>query len=113
MPVFKYSVRDHAGKIITGKITADNEAVVIAQLRKSDVFITSIEEEKIVVSSNEIQQPVRLKRKEKSPRKKKITSKDIVIFSRQFATMVDANIPISQAMDALVEQTINPSLKKI
>jgi len=43
----------------------------------------------------------------------KITAKDIIIFCRQFSTMVDAGLPIIQCLDLLASQAENPSFKKI
>ena len=42
---------------------------------------------------------------------KKVKAEDLVIFTRQFATMVDAGIPILQSLEALSEQTVNPTFK--
>ena len=101
MATYKYTARDQNGKTLTGTISADNEPMIIAELRKRDLIIVSINEEKssgLVPSS-----------KKKSGRK--VKSEDIVVFTRQFATMIDAGIPILQALEALTEQTENPSFK--
>ena len=114
MPVYEYVISDEDGKRTKGSITADSESDVIAQIRKDDVIIVSIEEVKAPpaaanAASQETSEPV----KQKKVGGKKIQTKDIVVFSRQFATMIDASVPISQAMEALVEQTTNPSLRQI
>jgi len=115
MPQYNYIVCDPDGKKIKGLITADNEAGVVAQLRKQDVVIVSIEEVKAApvpqAAPEKASVPAAPAKQKKSG--KKVTTKDIVVFSRQFATMIDARVPISQAMEALVDQTINPSFRQI
>ena len=113
MPEYNYIICDDDGKKTKGSITAESESDVKAQLRKDDVIIISIEEAKAVPASEALPQRNPGPVKQGKLGKKKIKTKDIVIFSRQFATMVDANVPILQSMEALVEQTINPSLRQI
>jgi type IV pilus assembly protein PilC len=45
--------------------------------------------------------------------KKGISTRDIVIFTRQFATMINSGLPLVQALDILAEQSENPSLKEV
>jgi type IV pilus assembly protein PilC len=101
MPTFKYSARDQEGKNVTGRISAENESVIVAELRKRELIILSIAEEKESV----------FKKSAKPKGGKKIKPEDLVIFTRQFATMVDAGIPILQSLEALSEQTVNPTFK--
>ena len=103
MPTFKYVARDQEGKNVAGKMAADNESLIVAELRKRNLIIITIDEEKgsVVKSATP-----------KVKGGKKIKSEDIVIFTRQFATMVDAGIPILQCLEALGEQASNPSFKK-
>ena len=116
MPEFVYIISDEDGKRTKGTITAESESDVVTRIRKYDVIIVSIEEVKVVAptpapeAAAESTEPVKSK---KSSGGKKIQTKDIVVFSRQFATMVDSGVPITQAMEALVEQTTNPSLRQI
>lgn len=102
MPTYKYTAKDQEGKNVGGKISADNEAMIVAELRKRNLIILSISEEKESIV-----------KKADSPKKvkKKVKSEDIVIFTRQFATMIDAGIPILQALEALSEQTTHPTFK--
>jgi type IV pilus assembly protein PilC len=103
MPTYRYVARDQDGKGVSGKMAADNESMIIAELRKRSLIIVSIDEEK----NSAIKPGV-----PKAPKGgKKIKSEDIVVFTRQFATMVDAGIPILQALDAMTEQAANPSFK--
>jgi type IV pilus assembly protein PilC len=101
MPTYKYTVRDQEGKSITGRMAADNEPMIVAELRKRSFIILSISEEKESV----------FKKATKPQGGKKVKTEDIVIFTRQFATMIDAGIPILQSLEALGEQTANPTFK--
>jgi type IV pilus assembly protein PilC len=101
MPTYKYTARDQEGKSVVGRISAENESVIVAELRKRNLIILSISEEKESV----------FKKSSKPRGAKKVKPEDLVIFTRQFATMVDAGIPILQSLEALSEQTANPGFK--
>jgi type IV pilus assembly protein PilC len=101
MPTFKYTARDQDGKNLAGRISAENEPMVIAELRKRNLIILGITEQK----QSTFKKPTLLDRK-------KVKPEDLIIFTRQFATMVDAGIPILQTLEALSEQTSNPVFKK-
>lgn len=101
MPTYKYAARNQDGKNVSGRIAADSEAVIVAELRKRNLIILSIAEEKESV----------FKKSNKPQATKKVKAEDLVIFTRQFATMVDAGIPILQSLEALSEQTVNPNFK--
>ncbi|MBI3602038.1 MAG: type II secretion system F family protein [Candidatus Omnitrophica bacterium] len=103
MPTYRYITRDQEGTSVTGKMAADNESMIIAELRKRNLIIINIEEEKSSASKSTTPKTLKGKR---------VKSEDIVVFTRQFATMVDAGIPILQALEALGEQTINPTFKR-
>ena len=103
MPTYKYIARDQEGKSVTGKMAADNESMIVAELRKRNLIIITIDEEKSSVIKSSTP---------KAKRGKKIKSEDIVVFTRQFATMIDAGIPILQALEAMSEQASNSSFKQ-
>ncbi|MDO8525408.1 MAG: type II secretion system F family protein, partial [Candidatus Omnitrophota bacterium] len=99
---FKYTAKDRDGKSVTGTLDTSERASAIDILRKKDLIIISIEEAK----SGSI---FSLSFK----KKKKITIDDLVIFSRQFATMVDAGIPLVGALDILGEQVENKTFGSV
>ncbi|MFT5386997.1 MAG: type IV pilus assembly protein PilC [Lysobacterales bacterium] len=101
MPTFKYVAKNQESKTVQGKISADNKEAVIEELRKRSLTIVKCEEEKSSFGSKQI-----------SFGEKKVKTEDIVIFTRQLATMVDAGIPILQGLNALAEQTTHPTFKK-
>ncbi len=101
MATFKYVAKNKDSRTVAGKIAAENKAAVIEELRKREFVIISIDEFKEVAV------------KQKAFRSKKIKADEIVIFSRQLATMVDAGIPIMQGIDALQDQVTHPSFKRV
>jgi len=101
MATFKYVAKDQASRNVSGKITADNQQAVIEELRKRSLTIISI---------NEVKQSSLAKF---SFTRKKVNADDLVIFSRQLATMIDAGIPILQALEALQEQMTQPYFKTV
>ncbi|MDP2940177.1 MAG: type II secretion system F family protein [Candidatus Omnitrophota bacterium] len=101
MAVFKYVAKDQNAHNVTGKISAENQAAVIEELRKRKLVIISIKEVKESV------------RGFKLFGKEKVKLDDLVIFSRQLATMVDAGIPLMQSLDALQEQIGVGTFKKV
>ncbi len=99
---YSYRVRDKQGKIITGKLEADNEALVSQRLREMGYFVIAVEEEKVSLAKKEIRifQP-------------KVKSKDITVFTRQFATMINAGLPLVKCLSILSEQTESPVLSEV
>ncbi len=101
MSTFKYTAKNKDSKTVAGKISADNKSAVIEELRKRKLTIVSVKEIKDSKS------------KSKSISRKRVKPDEIVIFSRQLATMVDAGLPIIQALNALEEQTTHPMFKRV
>ncbi len=100
MPTFKYNAKNKESRTVAGKISADSKEAVIEELRKRQLIIISVKQVKTSVFST------------KSGGSKKVKADDVVIFSRQLATMVDAGIPILQGLNALQDQVTNPTFKK-
>ena len=98
-----------AGKYIEGEIEALNQEEASHKLKNDKVIITNLVRSK--------KKKVEKKDKKKSASfsfgKKKIKPADVVIFSKQFATMVKAGLPILNVLIMLRDQTENPSLKEI
>lgn len=101
MSTFKYVAKNKDSRTVAGKIAADSKAAVIEELRKREFVIISIDEIKEAAA------------KQKTFRSKKVKADEIVIFSRQLATMVEAGIPIMQGIDALQEQVTHPTFKRV
>lgn len=89
---FAYKAKDTAGKLTEGSVEAADEKAAIARLRAQKLSVV------------EIKQGAGPKKK-----KGKITSHDIVIFSRQLSTLVNAGVPIVQGLSILGEQAESPA----
>jgi type IV pilus assembly protein PilC len=98
-----------AGKYIEGEIEALNQDEASHKLKADKVIITNL------VRSKKKKTAKKEKKKGSSFSfgKKKVTPQDIVIFSKQFATMVKAGLPILNVLVMLRDQVENPSLKEI
>jgi len=96
---FTYRVRDRQGKIITGTLEGDSEASVSQRLRQMGYFVIGITEEK-----------QSLAKKELHILKPKVKPKDVTVFTRQFATMINAGLPLVKCLSILSEQTENAIL---
>jgi len=91
--VFQWSGKTTKGIVETGEITAKTKEEVIAQLRKRNITPTIITEK-----------PTKVRRFGLGG---KVKDKDLVVFTRQFATMIDAGLPLVQALDILSTQVEN------
>ena len=94
MPVFAYAGKGREGKPAKGELDAADRDAAIAQLRTQGITVSSIE----------------VKKAAKGIGKQKITDKDLVIFTRQFATMIDAGLPLVQCLEILASQCDNRTL---
>jgi len=99
MPNFKYRAKDQQGKAVSATLEAKDKTALVELLRKRDLIIISVEETK--------------GRALKVTGKAKVKMDDLVIFSRQLATMVDSGIPLVQALDVLAEQIERPGFQAV
>ena len=104
MPVFKYTGKDSSGNSKSGEIEAANQAAATAMLRQQKISPSSVTEKKGDGLSMEITIPGL----EAKPDKK-----DLTIFTRQFATMIDAGLPLVQCLDILASQQEKKTFKVI
>ena len=103
MPNFKYKARNNLGKVIEGTIVAENEAGVASALRQKRLELVSASP---VGGLGSIWAALNRKGG-------KVTTKDVVIFSRQFSTMVNAGLPILQGLTIVAEQAENPDFRAV
>ena len=97
MPTYKYKTTIK-GQVQTGEIEAENEQGAIAKLKQKNINVTSVKKKfESAFLSNQ----------------KPITERDIVIFTRQFSTMVDAGLPLVQCLEILGKQADNPAFGDI
>jgi len=98
MPAFTYTARALNGDLRTATIDAPSRDEVVAQLRRQRLNVVKIDEAQAA-------------NKKKSGGK--IKMRDIVIFTRQFSTMINAGLPLVQALDILAKQSENKALKDV
>ena len=102
MDVYVWEGRSRKGTMERGELSAANEAAVRLALRRQQIQAIKIEAK-----------PKDVLRGLKFSRRKKVKEKDIVIFTRQFATMIDAGLPLVQCLEILASQQDNATLKEI
>jgi type IV pilus assembly protein PilC len=101
MPVYLWKARTRQGTIKKGELEAGNDAAVMAQLRAQMLLPVSVKSKPKDVS-------------EYLPfLKPGIKTRELVIFTRQFATMIDAGLPLVQCLDILGTQQDNPTFKAV
>lgn len=99
MPItFQWAGRSTKGEVLKGEFTANTRDEVLAHLRKERITPTVVRE--------------KVKAGFKLPFGGGVGDKDLVIFSKQFSTMIDAGLPLVQALDILSNQTENKNLAK-
>jgi type IV pilus assembly protein PilC len=105
MPVFVYEGKDASGKRVTGEIEARDIQTVFNVLKTK----------RIVPAAKKIREKGQgLEAEIKIPGfGPKVKGKDVVIFTRQFATMIDSGLPIVQALDILGRQHENKAFKRV
>jgi type IV pilus assembly protein PilC len=100
---FDYSVRDRAGKIVSGSLEAESQAAVVQKLKTMGYAPLSVTQGKSG-----------MKRELSIPGfGKKIKLKDLAIMSRQFAVMINSSLSLLRALTILTEQSENPELGRV
>ncbi|MDO8587694.1 MAG: type II secretion system F family protein [Armatimonadota bacterium] len=100
MPTFAYNAVDGGGKTVKGTIDAENEQTVMVKLHEQNLHIMSVSKDRAATGP-------------KIGRPRKVKLHALVVFSRQFATMIDAGIGIVRCLDILEGQTRDPGLKPV
>ncbi|TFW18466.1 type II secretion system F family protein [Massilia arenosa] len=92
--VYAWEGKDKSGKTVKGELRAGGEAIVNVTLRRQGIMVTKV--------------------KKKAYRSgKKVTDKDITMFTRQLATMMKAGVPLLQSFDIVGKGHANPSMAKL
>jgi type IV pilus assembly protein PilC len=97
--MFEYTARNTSGQIQKGQLEVQSKDDVSAYLRKNRLILVSVREA-----------PKQISFSFGGPR---IKTRDIVIFTRQFATMINAGLPLVQSLNILAQQTENKSLREV
>jgi type IV pilus assembly protein PilC len=101
VPVYVWKGRTVGGEIQTGELTFDSQDEVLSALRKKRIIITSVREKprEIKLALPKIGTGV--------------STRDLAIFTRQFATMINAGLPLVQCLDILSKQTEKENFRAI
>jgi len=101
MPIYVYAGKTKRGRVLKGELEASDERIARIQLRRRNIEVSKLKQKpKDIFGTISFMQP-------------KVTKKDIVIFTRQFSTMIDAGLPLVQGLNILAEQTENRTFKGI
>lgn len=99
MNTYEYSAKDKNGYAVKGLLDANSDQEAAAMLHNKELIVLSVRQS--------------TKTAKKGKTGKNIKTDDLVVFSRQLATMIDAGIPLVHSLGILAEQTENPGLKTV
>ena len=91
MTTYQWRGRTAGGENVAGELTVSNRGELLAQLRKKRIVVTSVKQKPKELSI-------------KLPFGESVGTKDLAIFTRQFATMINAGLPLVQCLDILSRQ---------
>jgi type IV pilus assembly protein PilC len=101
MPTYIWAGKTRKGRVIKGQLDAVDERIARIQLKRRNIDVTKLKQKpKDLFASVSFLQP-------------RVTAKDIVVFTRQFSTMIDAGLPLVQGLNMLAEQSQNKTFKRI
>ena len=100
MPVYRYNAMDPSGRAVAGTLEADSLELVRAKLADLRYHVLNIRETRARAGLSDRFQAMQ-----------RVKLRDLVVFSRQFATMVDAGLSVVKCLDILQKQCRNPRLQ--
>ncbi|MCS6772041.1 MAG: type II secretion system F family protein [Kiritimatiellae bacterium] len=121
MPKFNYIALDARGRESQGEIEADNQTMAIARIRERGLFPTTITEATAKARKTAPTKPgaktrgsaLNMEIKLQAPSfLQKVKPKELMVFTRQLATLVDAGLPLVRSLEVLAKQERNPMLKR-
>ncbi|MCL4554393.1 MAG: type II secretion system F family protein [Actinobacteria bacterium] len=102
MATFNYSVRDKAGKVQKGSLEGESREAVSAKLRQMGFIILELDQQSALAALGQLKIGGGA-----------VKPKDITIFSRQFATMINAGLSLTKCLSILASQTESEALRTI
>lgn len=102
MPTFVYNAVDTTGRNIKGKIDADNQQLVLSRLHEQGYHVVNLVEQKKSATLSDMMSKYR-----------KLKLEKLVVFSRQFATMINSGVSLIKCLDILEAQTKDEVLKPV
>jgi type IV pilus assembly protein PilC len=101
MTTYIYTGKTKRGRVTKGELEAADERIARVQLKRRNIEVAKLKQKpKDIFANISFMQP-------------KVTKKDVVIFTRQFSTMIDAGLPLVQGLNILAEQMENRTFKGI
>src|SRR5664279_3758260 len=101
---FQYKVKDKNGKLVEGSLEAENAQLVVSKLRSMGYVPIEIQQSGGATLQRELKLPGLSDR---------VKLKDVAVFSRQFATMINSGLSLLRALNILAEQTESKPLAAI
>lgn len=95
---FAWQGKNSAGEAVSGELTVENRSELQSILRKRRIITSSVTEKRV---------------KKEKKKKGRIGTKDLAIFTRQFATMINAGLPIIQCLDTLAKQVTKENFRDV
>ena len=118
MPNFKYTALDQNGAEKTGFVTADNKMAAMEMVRAQGLLVRECEESKggpsAVKKADKKDSKGKKKKKDAGAKGKAgapVKQKELMVFTRQLATLIDAGLPLLQSLNVLSKQEPNPNLR--
>src|SRR5580704_2218386 len=96
MPNFAYSGRTRAGQTVSGERLADSMDAAVSALRRDQILVTRITPAVVKVEA--------AAKPKVGKTGKKVSAKNLAVFTRQFSVMIDAGLPLVQCLDILGSQ---------
>ena len=101
MATYTYKALGQNGEILEDRMEGSNTTAVAGALKQQGLFVIDVKEQS-TVTQKDILEPF-----------KKVKLRDLVVFSRQFSTLINAGMPVVRALYVLAEQTENKKLKEV
>jgi type IV pilus assembly protein PilC len=109
MPLYSYVAKDATGRAVTGSTEAENEQILVRTLREKGWWVQKIQEERAAAQAVAAAAAPRFT----LPFFGRVSGRDLAIFCRQFATMINAGVSMVRCLAVLEEQTTSMRLKEI
>ena len=108
MAAFNYTVRNLKGELLKGSIDAETQDVVVSKLKEMEYFVVSIDE----IKGSKVKD-ISKKSTKGFSFFNRIKIRDMVVFTRQFATLISSGMSLLESLTVLEKQTQNPKFSNI
>ena len=108
MPTFNFKAMDSSGKEVSGTLSAQNQAAAVAMLRKEGYVPTNV----TAADGSNKQSGLNMSIKLPKLIKPRVKAKNLMVLTRQLATLVDSGLPLLRGLRILAKQEKNDTLKK-